>query len=97
MTLLYMIVERDKTIDSDFYVYLRTLDGKKAQRLKEILDNDIPGIEMLTFEIDQPVYSVDLKYKDRKTTVNTISVGEPEHNTELKEMNVTITRKRRLI
>ena len=89
-----MVVSQENDKD-DFYVYLRTLDGAKANKLYEILRLEYPDVKIMTFEIDQPVYYLDLVYLSGDVRFNVISVGEPEYDSELR--NVTIKRKTRLV
>ena len=94
MTLLYLVTSAPDE-DGDYSVYLRTLDGVKANKLRDILVEDYPEVQIMTFSIDEPVYSLDLEYKDGYTQLNVISVGSPEDDPEL--ARVTIKRKERLV
>ena len=94
MTLLYMVTSSPDE-DGDYQVYIRTLDGVKANKLRDRLIDDYPEIQIMTFEIDSPVYYLDLEYPDGFTQFNVVCVGEPEDDDALTK--VTIKRKERLV
>lgn len=96
MTILYTVALVDKN-EQDAYVYLRTLDSKKAQKLHARISEHYPDVEIITYEIDEPVWFVDLKFIDGGTTANAILVGCPEDDPELKSKKVDITRRERLV
>ena len=94
MTILYTVATFDKE-QQDYFVYIRTLDSAKANKLRDILIEEYPEVEIITSEIDNPVYYLELEYPDGHTQFNVISVMEPENDPEL--ATVTIKRKERLI
>ena len=96
MTLLYTVAICDKN-EQDVYVYLRTLDSKKAEKLRERIIEHYPDVEIITHEIDEPVYFINLSYIDGTATFNAISIGEPEDDPELKSDKVHIMSKERLV
>jgi hypothetical protein len=97
LTLLYSVAHVDKN-EQDVYIYLRTLDSKKAEKLQKRISEHYPDVEILTHEIDEPVYFLNLEYIDgTPATFNAICPGEPENDPELNSDKVRITRRERLV
>lgn len=96
MTLLYTVALVDKN-EQDAYVYLRTLDSKKAEKLRARISEHYPDVEIITHEIDEPVWFLDLEYIDGTATFNAISMGDPEDDPALKSNKVIIKRRERLV
>jgi hypothetical protein len=96
MTLLYTVALVDKN-EQDVYVYLRTLDSGKAEKLRTRISEHYPDVAIITHEIDEPVWFLDLEYIDGAATFNAISVGNLEDDPELKSDKVIIKRRERLV
>ena len=94
MTLEYLVVSPGEEQD-DYFIYLRTLDGTKANKLLDILLEEYPDVEIITKEVDNPVYYLDLEYPDGHVQFNVVCVGKPEDDPELGK--VIIKRKKRLV
>ena len=90
-----MVATYDKD-NRDYFVYLRTLDKDKAALLHKRISEFWPDVEIKTFALDEPIYFLDLKIGD-VITYNNVEVGEPDNDPDLKDKNITILRKERLV
>lgn len=94
MTIEYWVTSEPDQ-DGNYSVYLRTLDGVKANQLRDRLTEYYPEIKIQTFPIDEPVYFLDIEYKDGFVQLNVVCPGRPEDDPELAK--VTIKRRERLV